>query len=300
MAKIIIGVIFIAIVVWAIVFFTVSGPRSDSLLESRIKVAASFYIPAEFARQIGGERVEVFSITPSGVEPHEYEPTPGEIAEVYSAKLFIYQGGGFDSWAERLSGDLRARGVEVVFVMDGLGMKNADPHIWLDPVLAQREAEVIRDALVRAYPFDADLYKKNSADYLNDFSLLDDEYREGLARCAKKDFVASHSAFDYPAKRYGLSLHSIAGASPEEEPSLGRIAEIVELTRAKDIKYIFTEPLASSRAVETIARETEAEILTLNPIEGLTKEDRATGKDYIFLMRENLKNLRQALSCNAK
>ena len=300
MAKIIIGVIFIAIVVWAIVFFTVSGPRSDSLLESRIKVAASFYIPAEFARQIGGERVEVFSITPSGVEPHEYEPTPGEIAEVYSAKLFIYQGGGFDSWAERLSSDLRARGVAVVSVMDGLGMKNADPHIWLDLVLAQREADVIRDALSALDIANSVSYQKNSADYLNVFSLLDDEYKEGLARCAKKDFVASHSAFGHLAKRYGLSLHSIAGASPEEEPSLGRIAEIIELTRAKDIKYIFMEPLAPSRAVETIARETEAEILTLNPIEGLTKEDRAAGKDYIFLMRENLKNLRQALSCNAK
>ena len=99
------------------------------------------------------------------------------------------------------------------------------------------------------------------------------------------------------AGRYGLSLHSIAGASPEEDPPLGRIAEIIKLMRAKDIKYIFTEPFISSRAVGTIARETGAEILTLNPIEGLTEKDAADGKNYISLMRENLQNLRQALSC---
>src|SRR3989344_9623079 len=131
--------ILIGAVVWAIVFFTVPGPRSDSLPESRIKVAASFYIPAEFARQIGGEKVEVISIAPFGVEPHEYEPTPGEIAEIYSAKLFIYQGGRFDAWAERLSGDLRGHGAATVSIMDRLGMKNDDTHTWLHQVLARKE-----------------------------------------------------------------------------------------------------------------------------------------------------------------
>ena len=297
MAKTVIGVILILLAVWAIVFFTVPGPRSDSLPESRIKVAASFYIPAEFARQIGGEKVEVISIAPFGVEPHEYEPTPGEIAEIYSAKLFIYQGGGFDAWADRLSGDLRGRVAAAVSIMDGLEMKNADPHIWLNPVLARKEAEIIRDALIEIDPADASLYQKNSADYLNAISLLDEEYKKGLAHCAKKDFVVSHSAFGHLAGRYGLFSHSIVGASSEEEPSPGRIAEIIKLARAKGIKHIFTEPLASSRAVETIARETGAEMLTLNPIEGLTEKDAVEGKNYISLMRENLQNLRQALSC---
>ena len=269
-------------------------PKTPS---SKIRVAASFYIPAEFARQIGGEKVDVISITPSGVEPHEYEPTPGEIADVYSTKLFIYQGGVFDAWAGRLRDDLVTRGVKVVSVMDSFGLKNADPHIWLDPDLARREAEIIRGALIEIDPVNAFLYQKNSVDYLNVISLLDEEYKKGLAQCAKKDFVVSHSAFGRLAGRYGLFPHSIVGASSEEEPSPGRIAEIIKLARAKGIKHIFTEPLVSSRAVETIARETGAEILTLNPIEGLTEKDAADGKNYISLMRENLQNLRQALSC---
>ena len=270
-------------------------PKTPS---SKIRVAASFYIPAEFARQIGGEKVDVISITPSGVEPHEYEPTPGEIADVYSTKLFIYQGGVFDAWAGRLRDDLVTRGVKVVSVMDSFGLKNADPHIWLDPDLARREAEIIRGALIEIDPVNAFLYQKNSVDYLNVISLLDEEYKKGLAQCAKKDFVVSHSAFGRLAGRYGLFPHSIVGASSEEEPSPGRIAEIIKLARAKGIKHIFTEPLVSSRAVETIARETGAEILTLNPIEGLTEKDAAEGKNYISLMRENLGNLRLALGCN--
>ena len=295
MPKIIIFVTVVVLILTAI-FFN-ARRETPKTSPSKIKVAASFYIPAEFARQIGGERVEVISIAPFGVEPHEYEPTPGEIAEIYSAKLFIYQGGGFDAWAERLSGDLRGHGVAAVSIMDGLEMKNADPHIWLNPVLARKEAEIIRDALIEIDPANAFLYQKNSVDYLNVISLLDEEYKKWLVYCVKKDFVVSHSAFGHLAGRYGLFSHSIVGASPEEEPSSGRMAEIIKLMRAKDIKYIFTEPLISSRAVGTIARETGAKILTLNPIEGLTEKDATDGKNYISLMRENLQNLRQALSC---
>ena len=286
------------VLISAVVFFVARRQESKVPPELKIKVAASFYIPAEFAQQIGGEKVNVISITPSGVEPHEYEPTPGEIADVYSAKLFIYQGGVFDAWAGRLRDDLVTRGVKVVSVMDSFGLKNADPHIWLDPDLARREAEIIRGALIEIDPVNAFLYQKNSVDYLNVISLLDEEYKKGLAHCAKKDFVVSHSAFGRLARRYGLFPHSIVGASSEEEPSPGRIAEIIKLARAKGIKHIFTEPLVSSRAVETIARETGAEILTLNPIEGLTEKDAAEGKNYISLMRENLGNLRLALGCN--
>lgn len=298
----------IAVVLVLVAVFLVARRRQEikTPAGSKIKVAASFYVLAEFAKQIGGEKIDEISITPFGAEPHEYEPTPKEIADIYSAKLFVFQGGGFDSWAERLSDNLRGRGETVVSIMDRLALKNPDPHIWLDPIMARKEVEIIRDALVETDPPNAVLYQKNSANYLDELSLLDEKYKDGLAECAKKDFVASHSAFEYLARRYGLSFIPIVGMSTEEEPSPRKIAEIIELMRARDLKFIFTEPLADSRAVQTIAQETGAKILTLNPIEGLpaqaglTAQDAAAGKDYISLMEENLDNLRLALSCNAK
>lgn len=286
----------VIVLILAVVLIAVWRDASETP-SSKIMIAASFYIPAEFAKQVGKDRVDVASITPSGVKPHEYEPTPGEIANVYSADLFIFQGSGFDPWAERLDDNLRARGKAVVSIMGSLASDNSDSHIWLDPVMARREVEIVRDALIEIDPAGAVFYRENSSEYINALSLLDEEYKKGLAECAKKDFVVSHSAFEYIARRYGLSPSPMASWSPEEEPSPRKIAEIVELVRANDIKFIFTEPNASSQAAETIARETGAEILILNPIESLTAQDAAAGEDYVSLMKNNLKNLRRALKC---
>ena len=109
--------------------------------------------------------------------------------------------------------------------------------------------------------------------------------------------MASHAAFGYLAERYNINVISIAGISPEEEPSPKRMAEIAQLAKQKNIKHIFFETLVSPKLSETIAREIGAETLVFNPLEGLTNEEIATGEDYISVMEKNLVNLRTALIC---
>lgn len=265
---------------------------------AKLKVVASFYVLSEFARQVGGDNIEVVAIVPSGAEPHEYEPTPKDIAAINSARLFLYQGGGFDRWAERIAKEIRLKGVVVIPIVDSFALKDNNPHIWLDPALVQKEIEIIRDALINIDPQNADLYARNSARYIDLLASLDEKYKNGLADCATKDMVTPHPAFQYLADRYGLSLIAI-GVSPEQEPSLRRVAEIIQSVRSKGIKYIFTEPLSGSKVSEMIARETGTEVLELNPIEGLTETDIAANKNYISLMTDNLQTLKVALACNA-
>jgi len=99
------------------------------------------------------------------------------------------------------------------------------------------------------------------------------------------------------AHRYGFTVISIAGIEPEDEPSPAKMAELTNLVKQKGIKYIFFESLVSPRLAQTIARETGAETLVFDPIEGLSAEDQSKGRDYLSVQYDNLKNLRTALEC---
>ena len=298
---IIIGTIILVGIV-AIVFYGAQKNKSEQT-STTIKVMASFYPLAEFAKQVGGDRVEVVNITPAGAEPHDFEPTPKDVAALFSSKVFIFNGTGFDPWAEKLKPDLEQKGVRTIDMSEHVDLiaseekheneenpeeaEELDPHFWLDPVLAQKEVEVIRDALVRVDPSNNSEYTNNAAHYIEQLSILNDKYKNGLASCEIRDAVASHAAFGYLAKRYNINVVSIAGISPEEEPSPKRMAEISQLAKQKNIKYIFFETLVSPKLSETIAREIGAETLVFNPLEGLTNEEIGTGENYISVMEKN-------------
>lgn len=292
-----IGIVIVAgaVALAAAGFFFASGqPVAPS---GGVRVVASFYPLAEFARQVGGDRVKVVNLTPAGVEPHDFEPSPRDIATVYGANLLILNGAGLDIWAERLRPDMEARGVIVVDMARAMNTFSADPHFWLDPVLAAREVEAIRDILIEVDPAGGDGYRTRAERYLAKLAALDRAYRDGLASCAQREVVTSHAAFGYLAKRYNMSVVSIAGLSPDEEPSPRKLAEVVTLVRERGIQYIFTETLASPKLAQMITDETGAGILVFNPLEGLTEEEIHSGENYIFIMEANLKNLRKALVC---
>ncbi len=284
----------------------------------KLSVAASFYPLAYFSEQIGGDLVSVAQITPGGVEPHDYEPSPQELALAHDAKVFFMNGAGVDAWADKIIDELRQHGVVTVKMTDiispmggfqeqgeqdpikpsdNMAATASDPHIWLDPVLAKREVEAIRSAMIQADPSHAITYRENADHLLAELSSLDDDFRSGLATCAVKQIVTSHNAFRYMAKEYGFESLAIAGLSPDEEPSPSRISELADFAKKHGIRYIFFETLISPKLAETVADEIGATSLVLNPIEGLTLDDAKEGKTYLSIMKENLQNLRTAMQC---
>jgi zinc transport system substrate-binding protein len=289
----------------AVVILVSKNNESTPSATSKIKIAASFYPLAEFAKQVGADIVEVTNIVPPGIEPHDFEPTAQDIARVYSARLFIFNGSGLDPWAEKIAAELGERHIAVIHMAEHFDLPESadeheegmDPHIWLDPELAKKEVEIIKDALRAVDPENSAAYELNAEQYLAKLSQLDKKYTDGLASCTIRDVVLSHAAFGYLAKRYNLNAISVAGLSPEEEASAKRIAEISEFAREKNLEYIFFETLVSPKLAETIANEIGAKTLVFNPLEGLSEEELADGKNYILVMEENLANLRQALTC---
>ena len=251
------------------------------------QVVAAFYPLAFAAAEIGGAGVDVKNLTPPGAEPHDLEVSPRDVAAVRDADLVLLLGHGFQPQLE----DAVGAGDNVVRLLDTPGLEvhsNDDPHVWLDPV---RYAKVV-DRIGQA------LGKQSAADNLEKRLMdLDSEFRAGLADCERNEIVTSHEAFAYLAERYGLEQVAITGLSPEAEPEPGKLQDVVNLVRARGVTTIYFETLVSPRIAETVARETGAKTAVLNPIEGLTEEQAASGEDYFSLMRMNLAALRAGLGC---
>lgn len=282
---------------------------------TKIKIAATFYPLAYIAEQVGGSYVEVENITPPGAEPHDFEPTPKDITTIYQADLFIVNGQGVDAWAEKIIPELIAKNSATVRMSDHIEKITAaetdheheqeaheetteyDPHFWLDPNNMAAEADIIADQLIAIDSAHAKEYNQNRELFKQKLAALHTAYQTGLATCASREIITTHNAFGYLAKQYNLITFYILGFSPEEEPSPKRIAEVAQLAKDKQIRYIFFEGTVSEKLSQTIAQEIGAQTLVLNPIESLSKEQAGNNEDYISVMTQNLQNLKTALVC---
>lgn len=301
----VVGTIVLLVLIGLYAFRAADAPETG-----RVSVVATFYPLGHFAEKIGGDLVDVAIITPPGAEPHDYEPTPRDIADVYDADVFLLNGNGVDAWAERILPDVQARGVKTVRISDSMtslehseGVAEEDegpldPHFWLDPVNAAEETMRIADALIAADPERRERYEASRDAYVSQLETLDTEFLNGLATCESREIVTSHDAFRYLAHRYGLTTVHISGLSPEEEPSPQTMADVANLARERGIDVIFFESLVSPKLAETIANEVGARTLPLNPLEGLTDDEINSGMDYVSVMRDNLEHLRDALACS--
>jgi zinc transport system substrate-binding protein len=285
-------------------FFPKQTPEREST--SGIKVVTSFYPLYFFTKEIVGEKIDVINLTPAGAEPHDYEPNTADISQIEKSKLLIMNGLEFEPWGDKLRDQLDIREVKVLAVAEGLaslsideeGEMRIDPHVWLDPILAKQQVVKITNAITAIDPNNRDEYESNSQKLQDKLTVLDQDFRDGLANCRLRHVITSHTAFGYLAAEYGFIQTAISGVSPDEEPAPQRLGEVADLAKQLNIKYIFFETLISPRLAETIAQEVGAQTLVFNPLEGLTQAEQAAGKNYFTIQRSNLINLQTALECN--
>ncbi|OPH50656.1 zinc ABC transporter substrate-binding protein [Paenibacillus ferrarius] len=283
---------------------------------SKLKVVTTFYPMYEFTKQVAGDYADVIGLIPAGAEPHDWEPSAKDMAQLKTANVFVYNG-IVEGWAkkalESAANDKRvvveaSKGIQL---MEGLpeeeegeahdhgeadGGKILDPHVWLDPVLAQQEVIAIQAGLAQADPAHKADYQKNADAFIAKLKKLDESYKSELKDVKRKEFVTQHAAFGYLAKDYGLKQIPIAGLSPEEEPSPEKMANVVKFAKENQVKTIFFETLVDPKIAATIAKEIGAKTDVLNPLEGLTDEDKKNNLDYIGIMENNLKALKKALN----
>ena len=270
-------------------------------IDDGVQVAAAFYPLAWVAGRVGGDDVEVENLTAPGGEPHDLEPTVRETAEVARADLVVFQRGFQPAVDDAVDENAAGAVVDAAEVVDlvpfrdhGVDSPEDDPHFWQDPLLLAQVGDAVADRLADVDPEHADDYRANAADLRADLERLDREYADGLADCARDTVVVSHDAFGY-LQRYGLTMETILGLSPDSEPTPADLQRLQDLIRTEGVTTVFSESLVSPAVADRLARDTGVRSAVLDPIEGLT--DETADEDYLSLMRANLAALEEANDC---
>lgn len=274
----------------------------------KLQIAASIYPLVFFAEQVGGDLVEVTALVPQGLEPHDYEPSPNDLKALYDAELVVYNGAALEPWMEDLEPELMGSDVELFEAASYVELiplsdeENSewDPHIWLDPIRAKLIVESLASTMAGLDSENAETYQNNAKVVMTELDKLNEDFTMELAlmSCSAREFVTAHEAFAYLAERYGLTMISISGINPQDEPSIKDLEEISKVVEEHGITSIYTETLVSSAYAETIAKETGASLLVLNPLEGLTAEDVSAGENYFTIMKRNFGNLKTGFVCS--
>ncbi|MEY2472776.1 MAG: zinc transport system substrate-binding protein [Actinomycetota bacterium] len=283
---------------WALIFAVAvslggCGPTAKKD-DDKVAVVASFYPVAYAAQQVGGDLVRVRNLTPAGVEPHDLELTSDDIDHIDSADAVFLVGSGFQPAVVDAA---KRRSKNTFDVAAGLIRSKDDPHFWLDPTLMADAVYNIRDGLKSADPAHKSTYERNANAYVTKLTRLWNDYGTALAHCERKEIVTTHAAFGYLADRFGLTQTSVAGLSPDAEPSPKRIADLAALIRRDGVTTVFYEELVPRGFADTLAHDAHVKTAVLSPLEGLTKQEQARGETYITVMRRNLAALKTALGC---
>jgi zinc transport system substrate-binding protein len=273
----------------------VLGCARPGIVNGKLSVVASFDAMAEFAKAVGGDKVEVTTLTPAGMEPHDFEPKAQDMATLAKAAVFVYNGLGMESWADKAiaaAGNKRlitvnaSEGADPIANTDPGEVKEHgqyDPHLWLSLSGAALEAKNIAAVLAKADPKNALFYEKNRDEFTKALQELRTEYMAKYHSAKGRSFVTGHAAFAYFCRDFELEQQSVEDVFAEGEPSAKDLAELVEYCRKNKIKTIFVEEMISPEVSKTLASEVGAKVETIATIEG--PED---GMSYIDRQRENL------------
>lgn len=307
------------------VWFLLLGPAAAAGLP----VSASILPLGDFCKNLGGDRVEVHVLIPPGASPHVFEPSPSSAAQAMESRVLVYVGAGLDPWMERLVQLRSSNSLLVVEAVQGIPLitevahhhddhkkphetghlqpatpekkkettpaehthEQGNPHVWLDPVLAQDICRRITKAFIQADPEHRKHYEGRLNAYLGKLEILHQDIIKKVSTFRRQEYVAFHPAFAYFARRYGLREVGVIEAAPGREPSPRHLQKIIAAVKNTGIKAVFAEPQLSARVAQVIAQEAGVKVLFLDPLGGRPPY----GNDYLKLMRHNVAVFAQAL-----
>lgn len=297
-----------------------AGSTTENTESDKLQVVTTFYPMYDFTKQVAQTDAEVSMLLEAGMEVHSFEPSSQMIAEIQDADVFIYNSPEMETWVPDVLASIDTSDMVVICASDAITLleyegeahahdheseeeganaghsHTVDPHVWLDPVLAQTEVSTIAEGLAEADPDNAEDYLENAGIYNGKLNELDEAYRAAFEGTENRTFVTQHAAFAYLAARYDLNQISVTGLNAEVEPSAAALATLSDYVKANNISHIYFENNASSQTAETLAEEVGVELAVLSPLEGITEEDQKKGSDYISVMLDNLEALKKSIN----
>ncbi len=240
--------------------------HSDNNDSPQLIVAVSILPQADLVRMIGGEQVEVIVMIPPGSSPDSFEPSTKDLRSLSKADLYIKVGHlpFEDAWMDRM---LAAnKDLTVVDTSKGIEIIEHDPHIWLSPRLAQKQAQTIAAALSEVDAAHKEYYQANLNTTIETLEKMDLSISAMLENVQGRSFLVYHPAWGYLARDYGLTEMAIEDHG--KEPAPAEMAQIIANAKEQGIKTVFASPQHSTRSAEAIAAELGAQVVTIDPLPG--------------------------------
>jgi zinc transport system substrate-binding protein len=219
----------------------------------------------EFAKAVGGDRVQVTVILPAGADPHTFDIPPKEVVDISQADLILAVGSHLpfeDRLLQGFSGLQPAP--TIVNLSEGISLIDQDPHDWLSLANARQMVNTTARAYCARDPAHCDLYLTNRDRYLSRLQEADDRIRATLAGARITTFLVVHPAWGYFAREYGLT--ELAIEKEGKEPSASELAGLVETARLTGVQVVFVEPQFSRREADILAAQIHGRVEILDPL----------------------------------
>jgi manganese/zinc/iron transport system substrate-binding protein len=239
-------------------------PLSAAKAQDVLQVVATTGMIADAARNIGGNLLEVRALMGPGIDPHAYRQTRTDIVAMAQADLVLWHGLYLEAQMQEFLFTLEKEGRKIVAVAESLPHDKLiahdiykdkfDPHVWMNPTLWSQVVIAIRDALIAAAPQHEAPFRANADRHLAELVKLANYATEALATVPKTSrvLVTAHDAFNYFGTAYGFEVMGIQGISTESEAGLQRMAQLVDMLLARNIKAVFVETSVADRNIRAL------------------------------------------------
>ena len=284
----------------------------DQVSSQKLQVVTTILTTTLFTKAVAGDCAQVSSLLPAGADSHAHQARPQDVASLGKAQVLVINGLGMESFLEPvLKG---AENKELITIDSSYGIKPlamqeeddhghghdhhdhghahgdgeeaVNPHVWLDPTLAAKQVETIRDGLMKADPSCADGYRNRADAYITKLQQLDSELAAELAPFQGRTVVSFHEALPYFTRRYGLSDEALV-TLPEDQPSPADVQRINQVLKANNIAGVLTEPGGGSAALQSLAKDLNLRLKVFDPLELVPEASKRTPELYIEVMRRN-------------
>ncbi len=259
-----------------------------------MRVVATTTQTADFARVVGGERADVYSVVEPNVDPHDFEPSPADLEAIGDAALIVQNGVGLEAWFSDVVRSAEPKGV-IVDSSAGIPLRTLggtpDPHLWHNPQNAIRMVTNIEAGFVKVDPSREAEYRKRAEDYVATLRSLDDEIQREVSTLTNKKLVTNHDALGYFVDRYGFEFVGsiVPSFDTAAELSARDVNDLVAKIRATGVKAVFSESSLPARTAESIGRE--AGIKVIAGEDSLYSDSLgpagSEAADYVGMMRHN-------------
>jgi ABC-type Zn uptake system ZnuABC Zn-binding protein ZnuA len=293
------------------------GPNSAPS-DEKLTVVATTTLIGDVAAQVGGEFIDLTVLMPVGVDPHSFEPAPGDMSRVADTDLVLVNGAGFEAFLGKLienAGDEN----KVISVSEGIELLalageeehdehaeedeqthehgEFDPHVWQDPNNVIIWVHNITVALSERDPDHADTYRANGEAYIVELQALDTSIQEQVAQipAENRQFVTEHGTMNYFAARYGFEVVGavIPAFSTLAEPSAQELADLENTIRDLEVKAILVGNTVSPALASQVAQDTGIELVPI--FTDSLSEPEGDAPTYLDFMLYNVQAIVRAL-----